>query len=199
MCQDGKYMETLSTLHSIFLWTPLKIKFINFFKKLEKNLAHCLEPFPSSPHSPPDPDFVKKFCPVDKEWGGLDLDRAWGGSGRSSREGNGNPLQSWKSHGQRSLVGYGPWVAKRGTWPSMEQKAEVTHVGVSPAWVVSAGFVSPRWCQVRGQPFPTSSQGAWDLILWVWLLILFWHLLVTKRYVYVCLAAHCSKANRQAR
>ena len=31
------------------------------------------------------------------------------GSGRSSRVGNGNPLQySWKFHGQRSLVGYNP-------------------------------------------------------------------------------------------
>ena len=31
--------------------------------------------------------------------------------GRSSGEGNGNPLQySWeKSHGQRNLVGYTPW------------------------------------------------------------------------------------------
>ena len=76
---------------------------------------------------------------------------------------------------------------------------KVTHVDVSSAWVVSAGFVSPRWCQVRGQPFLASSQGAWDLILWAWLLILFWHLLVTSRYVYVGLAAYRSKANRQAR
>ena len=33
------------------------------------------------------------------------------GSGRSPREGNGNPLQysCEKSHGQRSLAGYSPW------------------------------------------------------------------------------------------
>ena len=34
------------------------------------------------------------------------------GSGRSPREGNGNPLQYScleKSHGQRSLAGYSPW------------------------------------------------------------------------------------------
>ena len=37
------------------------------------------------------------------------------GSGRSSAEGNGNPLQYsclGKSHGRRSLVGYSPWVRK---------------------------------------------------------------------------------------
>ena len=37
------------------------------------------------------------------------------GSGRSSGEGNGNPLQySWpgKCHGQRSIVGYSPWDRK---------------------------------------------------------------------------------------
>ena len=35
------------------------------------------------------------------------------GSGISSGEGNGNPLQysgPGKSHGQRSLMGYSPWV-----------------------------------------------------------------------------------------
>ena len=36
------------------------------------------------------------------------------GSGRSSGEGNGNPLQYscpeyWEFHGQRSLTGYNPW------------------------------------------------------------------------------------------
>ena len=38
------------------------------------------------------------------------------GSGRSPGEGNGNPLQYaclWKTHGQRSLVGYSPWSCKR--------------------------------------------------------------------------------------
>ena len=30
------------------------------------------------------------------------------GSGRSPGEANGNPLQSGKSHGQRSLAGYNP-------------------------------------------------------------------------------------------
>ena len=37
------------------------------------------------------------------------------GSGRSPGEGNGYPLQYFclgKSHGQRSLVGYGPWGHK---------------------------------------------------------------------------------------
>ena len=37
------------------------------------------------------------------------------GSGRSSGEGNGNPLQyslPGKFHGQRSLVGYNPWGHK---------------------------------------------------------------------------------------
>ena len=38
------------------------------------------------------------------------------GSGRSSGEGNGNPLTPVflreKSHGQRSLVGYSPWGHK---------------------------------------------------------------------------------------
>ena len=33
------------------------------------------------------------------------------GSGRSTGEGNGNPLQ-WKIPGQRSLVGYSPWGCK---------------------------------------------------------------------------------------
>ena len=32
--------------------------------------------------------------------------------GRSLREGYGNPLQSGKSHGQRSLEGYSPWSCK---------------------------------------------------------------------------------------
>ena len=31
------------------------------------------------------------------------------GSGRSPREAHGNPLLSGEFHGQRSLVGYGPW------------------------------------------------------------------------------------------
>ena len=36
------------------------------------------------------------------------------GSGRSSREGNGNPVfLPGNSHGQRSLVGYGSWGSKR--------------------------------------------------------------------------------------
>ena len=38
------------------------------------------------------------------------------GSGRSPGEGNGNPLRysflEWKSHEQRSLVGYSPWGRK---------------------------------------------------------------------------------------
>ena len=36
------------------------------------------------------------------------------GSGRSPGEGNGNPLQHscLENHGQRSLVGYGPWGRK---------------------------------------------------------------------------------------
>ena len=35
------------------------------------------------------------------------------GSGRSPEKGNGNPLQySEESYGQRSLVGYSPWVLK---------------------------------------------------------------------------------------
>ena len=36
------------------------------------------------------------------------------GSGRSSGEGNGNPLQysCLESHGQKSLVGYSPWDCK---------------------------------------------------------------------------------------
>ena len=36
------------------------------------------------------------------------------GSGRSHGEGNGNPFQYYcgKSNGQRSLVGYSPWVHK---------------------------------------------------------------------------------------
>ena len=37
------------------------------------------------------------------------------GWGRSPGEGNGNPLQLFlpgKSHGQRRLVGYSPWVCK---------------------------------------------------------------------------------------
>ena len=35
------------------------------------------------------------------------------GSGRSTGEGNGNPvLLPGKSHGQRSLVGYSPWGPK---------------------------------------------------------------------------------------
>ena len=35
-------------------------------------------------------------------------------SGRSPGEGNGNPPQysCWKSHGQRSLVGYSPWARR---------------------------------------------------------------------------------------
>ena len=33
------------------------------------------------------------------------------GSGRSPREGNGNPLQH-SSHGRRSLIGYSPWGCK---------------------------------------------------------------------------------------
>ena len=64
------------------------------------------------------------------------------GSGRSPGIGNGNPLQyscleNWKSHGQRSLVGYSPWGCKeldmtehtqlyfiqsyfpRGNWPKL--------------------------------------------------------------------------------
>ena len=37
------------------------------------------------------------------------------GSGKSTREGNGNPLQysKRKSHGQKSLIGYSPWGCKR--------------------------------------------------------------------------------------
>ena len=34
------------------------------------------------------------------------------GLGRSPGGGHGNPLQSGESHGQRSLVGYGPWGHK---------------------------------------------------------------------------------------
>ena len=34
------------------------------------------------------------------------------GSGRSPREMHGNPLLSGEFHGQRSLVGYGPWGCK---------------------------------------------------------------------------------------
>ena len=34
------------------------------------------------------------------------------GSRTSPREGNGSPLQSRESHGQRSLVGHSPWVCK---------------------------------------------------------------------------------------
>ena len=37
------------------------------------------------------------------------------GSGKSTREGNGNPLQysKRKSHGQKSLIGYSPWGHKK--------------------------------------------------------------------------------------
>ena len=41
------------------------------------------------------------------------------GSGRSPGEGHGNPLQYpclENPHGQRSLVGYSPWVTKSQTW-----------------------------------------------------------------------------------
>ena len=59
------------------------------------------------------------------------------GSGRSSGEGNGNPLQyslPGKSHGQRSLVGYSPWGHK--------------HVGQS--WVAkqqTTAFAGKDWGQ----------------------------------------------------
>jgi len=38
------------------------------------------------------------------------------GSGRSPREGNGNPIPVFlpgEAHGQRSLLGYSPWGPKR--------------------------------------------------------------------------------------
>ena len=49
------------------------------------------------------------------------------GSGRSPREGNGNPLQYScleKSHGQRSLAGYSPWGRKRvgHNWGNKQQQ-----------------------------------------------------------------------------
>ena len=37
------------------------------------------------------------------------------GSGRSPGEGNGYPLLPGKSHGQRSLESYSPWVTKSQT------------------------------------------------------------------------------------
>ena len=46
------------------------------------------------------------------------------GSGRSSREGNGNPVSlPGKSHGQRSLAGYGSWGSKRvaHNWATKQQ------------------------------------------------------------------------------
>ena len=42
--------------------------------------------------------------------GDLGLIPGWG---RSSGEGNGNPLQPGKSHGRRSLVGYSAWGCKK--------------------------------------------------------------------------------------
>ena len=51
------------------------------------------------------------------------------GSGRSSGEGNGNPLQYTcleKSHGWRSLVGYGPWGHKE--LETIEQLNCFTHL-----------------------------------------------------------------------
>ena len=50
------------------------------------------------------------------------------GSGRSSGEGNGNPLQYScleESHGQRSLVGYSPWGRKESD--TIERLHSLTH------------------------------------------------------------------------
>ena len=41
-------------------------------------------------------------------------------------EGNGNPLQCWKSHGQRSLMGYSPWGHKRAGHDLMTKQQQQT-------------------------------------------------------------------------
>ena len=56
------------------------------------------------------------------------------GSGRSSGEGNGNPLQYpclERVHGQRSLVGYSPWGRKE------SDTTERLHFHFSVVWVGS--------------------------------------------------------------
>ena len=70
-------------------------------------------------------------------------------SGRSPGEGNGNPLQYScleKSHGQRSLAGYSPCVAK--SWTRLGTSAAGPHLTGAfqdlpfRGWLVSRGLVS---------------------------------------------------------
>ena len=60
------------------------------------------------------------------------------GSGRPSGGGHGNPLQFYcleNSHGQRSLVGYSPWVTKSQTQLSDSAQYNVILSGIKDASV----------------------------------------------------------------
>ena len=76
-------------------------------------------------------DLASQVVPVVKNLAANAEDSRDSGSipklGRSSGEGNGNPLQySWeKSHGQRNLVGYTPWGHKE------SDMTEHTHISTS--------------------------------------------------------------------
>ena len=68
------------------------------------------------------------------------------GSRRSPGEGNGTSLQCFwpgKSHGERSLVGYSPWVAKSQTWLSTHIGTRITGVKIwSNALFLKMGSIS---------------------------------------------------------
>ena len=101
-------------------------------------------------------DLASQVVPVVKNLAANAEDSRDSGSipklGRSSGEGNGNPLQySWeKSHGQRNLVGYTPWGHKesdmterpntylRGQVSGVEILGKVTYLGRSRTQACSA-------------------------------------------------------------
>ena len=72
------------------------------------------------------------------------------GLGRSPGEGNDNPnILAWKSHGQRSLVGYSPWGRKR-VRNDLASKHQQYYLVIKNNEIVPfAAMGGPRNCHIK--------------------------------------------------
>ena len=71
-------------------------------------------------------------------------------------EGNGNPLQCWKSHGQRSLMGYSPWGHKRAGHDLMTKQQQQTYNAAAAAAAAASLQSCPTLCDPRDGSPPAS-------------------------------------------
>ena len=71
-------------------------------------------------------------------------------SGRLPGEGNGNPLQysCWKSHGEKSLVGYSPWGPQEldwiSKWACMRTLGHYSAIKMSDLLIYTATWMNPQ-------------------------------------------------------